>query len=74
MAPPGTLFTGPLEHRHLVHLLALADVTVTYDAQPHGIAVNVAGVNSDWLTPVTVTYNGSAATPTSVWPATGCAP
>ena len=21
MAPPGTLFTGPLEHRHLVHLL-----------------------------------------------------
>ena len=24
-APAGTLFTGPLEHRHLVHLLPLAD-------------------------------------------------
>ncbi|TML49815.1 MAG: glycosyltransferase family 4 protein, partial [Actinobacteria bacterium] len=28
IAPPRTLFTGPLEHRHLAHLLPLCEVTV----------------------------------------------
>ena len=44
-------------------IMSLSDVTVTYDGQPHGVAVNVAGVIGDWLTPVVVTYNGSTTTP-----------
>jgi hypothetical protein len=39
------------------------DITGTYDGNPWGVAVNVAGVNNEWLTPVIVTYNGSTTTP-----------
>src|SRR5205814_4196219 len=42
---------------------ALGDITETYDGLPHGVTVNVAGVNNEWLTPVTVVYNGSTTTP-----------
>ncbi|HMD37508.1 MAG TPA: LamG-like jellyroll fold domain-containing protein, partial [Vicinamibacterales bacterium] len=42
---------------------AFGDITETYDGLPHGISVNVAGVNNEWLTPVVVTYNGSTTTP-----------
>ena len=42
---------------------AFADITETYDGLPHGVSVNVAGVNNEWLTPVIVTYNGSTTTP-----------
>ena len=39
-------------------------MTLTYDGLPHGVSVNVAGVNNEWLTPVVVTYNGSTTAPT----------
>jgi glycosyltransferase involved in cell wall biosynthesis len=42
IAPARTLFTGPLEHRHLVHLLPLADVTVVPSIFPEAFGM-VAG-------------------------------
>src|SRR5205807_5138014 len=39
LAPPRTLFTGPLEHRHLVHLLPLADVTVVPSIFPEAFGM-----------------------------------
>ncbi len=42
---------------------AFADMTETYDGLPHGVSVNVAGVNNEWLTPVIVTYSGSTTAP-----------
>jgi hypothetical protein len=44
---------------------AFGDITETYDGLPHGISVNVADVNNEWLTPVIVTYNGATTTPIS---------
>src|SRR5207244_13505255 len=41
-APPRTLFTGPLEHRHLVHLLPLADVTVVPSIFPEAFGMVAA--------------------------------
>src|SRR2546423_13578863 len=38
-APPRTLFTGPLEHRHLVHLLPLAHVTVVPSIFPEAFGM-----------------------------------
>ena len=37
--------------------------TVTYDGQPHGATVSATGAAGASLTPVTVTYNGSADVP-----------
>ncbi len=37
LAGPRALFTGPLEHRHLVHLLPLADATVVPVDLPGGV-------------------------------------
>src|SRR5919198_616539 len=42
LASPQTLFTGPLEHRHLVHLLALADVTVVPSIFPEAFGMVAA--------------------------------
>src|SRR4029077_7107648 len=42
LAPPRTLFTGPLEHRHLVHLLALADATVVPSIFPEAFGMGAA--------------------------------
>jgi Big-like domain-containing protein/MBG domain-containing protein len=42
---------------------AFGDITETYDGLPHGVSVTVAGVSNEWLTPVTVTYNGSTTPP-----------
>ncbi len=41
-AGPRTLFTGPLEHRHLVHLLALADATVVPSIFPEAFGMVAA--------------------------------
>ncbi|MCS7007827.1 MAG: glycosyltransferase, partial [Gaiellaceae bacterium] len=40
--PERTLFTGPLEHRHLVHLLALADVCVVPSIFPEAFGMVAA--------------------------------
>src|SRR5262249_59735938 len=42
IAPPRTLFTGPLEHRHLRHLLPLADVTVVPSIFPEAFGMVAA--------------------------------
>jgi len=42
LAPERTLFTGPLEHRHLVHLLPLADVTVVPSIFPEAFGMVAA--------------------------------
>jgi glycosyltransferase involved in cell wall biosynthesis len=60
MAPPGALFTGPLEHRHLVHLLALADVTVVPSVFPEAfgmVAVEAAAAGSP---PLVARHSGLA--------------
>jgi glycosyltransferase involved in cell wall biosynthesis len=41
-APERTLFTGPLEHRHLVHLLPLADVAVVPSIFPEAFGMVAA--------------------------------
>jgi glycosyltransferase involved in cell wall biosynthesis len=49
MASPNVLFTGPLEHRHLVHLIPLADVTVVPSIFPEAfgmVAVEAAAAGS----------------------------
>ncbi|TML03017.1 MAG: glycosyltransferase family 4 protein, partial [Actinobacteria bacterium] len=38
-APPRTLFTGPLEHRHLVHLIPLCEVTVVPSIFPEAFGM-----------------------------------
>ncbi len=42
IAPPRVLFTGPLEHRHLVRLLPLADVTVVPSIFPEAFGMVAA--------------------------------
>ena len=42
LAPPGTLFTGPLEHRHLRHLLPLCDVAVVPSIFPEAFGMVAA--------------------------------
>jgi glycosyltransferase involved in cell wall biosynthesis len=60
LAPPDTLFTGPLEHRHLVHLLPLADVTVVPSIFPEAfgmVAAEAAGAGSP---PLVARHSGLA--------------
>src|SRR3954470_11979324 len=42
MAPPNALFPGPFEHRHLVHLLPLADVSVVPSIFPEAFGMVAA--------------------------------
>ena len=52
LAPARTLFTGPLEHRHLVQLLPLADVTVVPSIFPEAfgmVAAEAAAAGSPQL-------------------------
>ena len=42
LAPRHTLFTGPLEHRHLVHLIPLADVVVVPSIFPEAFGMVAA--------------------------------
>jgi glycosyltransferase involved in cell wall biosynthesis len=60
LAPARTLFTGPLEHRHLVHLLPLADVTVVPSIFPEAfgmVAAEAAGAGSP---PLVARHSGLA--------------
>jgi glycosyltransferase involved in cell wall biosynthesis len=60
MAPPGTLFTGPLEHRHLVHLLALADVTVVPSIFPEAFGMVAAEAAAAGSPPLVARHSGLA--------------
>ena len=58
MAPPGTLFTGALEHRHLVHLLPLADLTVVPSIFPEAFGMVAAEAASAGTPPLVARHSG----------------
>ena len=59
-APPGMLFTGPLEHRHLVHLLPLADVTVVPSIFPEAFGMVAAEAAAAGSPPLVARHSGLA--------------
>ncbi len=59
-APTGTLFTGPLEHRHLVHLLPLADVTVVPSIFPEAFGMVAAEAAAAGSPPLVARHSGLA--------------
>jgi glycosyltransferase involved in cell wall biosynthesis len=59
-APPGTLFTGPLEHRHLAHLLPLADVTVVPSIFPEAFGMVAAEAAAAGSPPLVARHSGLA--------------
>ena len=56
----GTLFTGPLEHRHLVHLLPLADVDGRAVDLPGGVRDGRRRGRSRRLPPLVARHSGLA--------------
>lgn len=60
LAPEGTLFTGPLEHRHLVHLLPLADVTVVPSVFPEAFGMVAAEAAAAGSPPLVARHSGLA--------------
>jgi glycosyltransferase involved in cell wall biosynthesis len=59
-AGPRTLFTGPLEHRHLVHLLPLADVTVVPSIFPEAFGMVAAEAAAAGSPPLVARHSGLA--------------
>jgi glycosyltransferase involved in cell wall biosynthesis len=59
-APPRALFTGPLEHRHLAHLLPLADVTVVPSIFPEAFGMVAAEAASAGSPPLVARHSGLA--------------
>ena len=59
-APPRTLFTGPLEHRHLVHLLPLADTTVVPSIFPEAFGMVAAEAAAAGSPPLVARHSGLA--------------
>jgi len=60
MAPLGTLFTGALEHRHLVHLLPLCDVSVVPSIFPEAFGMVAAEAAAAGVLPVVAAHSGLA--------------
>jgi glycosyltransferase involved in cell wall biosynthesis len=60
LAPPRTLFSGPLEHRHLVHLLPLADVTVVPSIFPEAFGMVAAEAAAAESPPLVARHSGLA--------------
>jgi glycosyltransferase involved in cell wall biosynthesis len=60
LAPPGTLFTGALEHRHLVHLLPLCDVAVVPSIFPEAFGMVAAEAAASGVPPVVASHSGLA--------------
>jgi glycosyltransferase involved in cell wall biosynthesis len=60
MAPPGTLFTGALEHRHLVHLLPLTDVCVVPSIFPEAFGMVAAEAAAAGVPPLVARHSGLA--------------
>ena len=54
------LFTGPLEHRHLVHLLALADVSAAPSIFPEAFGMVAAESAAAGCPPVVADHSGLA--------------
>ena len=57
-APARTLFTGPLEHRHLRHLLPLADVTVVPSIFPEAFGMVAAEAAAAGSPPLVARHSG----------------
>ena len=60
VAPPRTLFTGPLEHRHLVHLIPLCDVTVVPSIFPEAFGMVAAEAAAGGSLPLVARHSGLA--------------
>jgi len=60
MAGPKTLFTGPLEHRHLVHLIPLADVSVVPSIFPEAFGMVAAEAAAGGSIPLVARHSGLA--------------
>jgi glycosyltransferase involved in cell wall biosynthesis len=59
-APPGTLFTGALAHRHLVHLLPLCDVAVVPSIFPEAFGMVAAEAAAAGVPPLVAGHSGLA--------------
>ena len=59
-APGRTLFTGPLDHRHLAHLLPLADVTVVPSIFPEAFGMVAAEAAAAGSSPLVARHSGLA--------------
>jgi glycosyltransferase involved in cell wall biosynthesis len=59
-AGPDVLFTGPLEHRHLVHLLALADACVVPSIFPEAFGMVAAEAAAAGCPPLLARHSGLA--------------
>jgi glycosyltransferase involved in cell wall biosynthesis len=57
-APPRTLFTGALEHRHLVHLLPLAGVAVVPSIFPEAFGMVAAEAAAAGCLPLVARHSG----------------
>jgi glycosyltransferase involved in cell wall biosynthesis len=60
IAPAHTLFTGPLEHRHLVNLLPLADVVVVPSIFPEAFGMVAAEAAAAGVPPLVARHSGLA--------------
>ena len=58
--PERALFTGPLDHRHLVHLLALADVCVVPSIFPEAFGMVAAEAAATGCPPLVARHSGLA--------------
>jgi glycosyltransferase involved in cell wall biosynthesis len=58
IAPSRTLFTGPLEHRHLRHLLPLADATVVPSIFPEAFGMVAAEAAAAGSPPLVARHSG----------------
>ena len=59
-APPNALFTGPLEHRHLRHLLPLCDVCVVPSIFPEAFGMVAAEAAAAGCPPLVADHSGLA--------------
>ena len=59
-APPRAVFTGPLEHRHLVHLLPLVDVAVAPSIFPEAFGMVAAEAAASGVPPLVARHSGLA--------------
>jgi glycosyltransferase involved in cell wall biosynthesis len=57
-APPRSLFTGPLDHRHLAHLLPLADATVVPSIFPEAFGMVAAEAAAAGSPPLVARHSG----------------
>src|ERR687895_1193351 len=60
MAGDDVLFTGPLEHRHLVHLIPLSDVTVVPSIFPEAFGMVAAEAAAGGSLPLVARHSGLA--------------